>query len=74
MNDNNGFKVITNEKKKDSMTELEERVMGRDDEPAPEDEYGNIHHPKKHLLTGLLYAVAGAAVLAGAALITKLLG
>jgi hypothetical protein len=56
------------------MEELEERVLGRDDEPAPEDEYGNIHHPKKHLLTGLLYAVAGAAVLAGAALITKLLG
>ena len=71
---NNDFNVIANEKKKDSMAELEERVMGRDDEPAPGDEYGNIHHPKKHLLTGLLYAVAGAAVLAGAALITKLLG
>ncbi len=74
MNNTNDLKVITNEKKKNSMEELEERVMGRDDEPAPEDEYGNIHHPKKHLLTGLLYAVAGAAVLAGAALITKLLG
>ena len=32
--------------KKDSMQELEERVMGEDDVPAPEDEYGNIHHPK----------------------------
>ena len=68
------MKVIENEKKKDSMAELEDRVMGRDDRPAPEDEYGNIHHPKKHLLTGLLYALAGAAVLGGAALITKLLG
>ena len=68
------MKVIRNEKKKDSMAELEDRVMARDDEPAPGDEYGNIHHPKKHLLTGLLYALAGAAVLGGAALITKLLG
>ena len=68
------MKVIRNEKKKDSMAELEDRVMGRDDQPAPEDEYGNIHYPKKHLLTGLLYALAGAAVLGGAALITKLLG
>ena len=71
---NNDFKVISNEKKKNSLEELEERVMGKDDEPAPEDEYGNIHHPKKHLLTGLLYALAGAAVLFGAALVTKLLG
>ena len=68
------LKVINNEKKKDSMAELEERVMARNDEPAADDEYGNIHHPKKHLLTGLLYALAGAAVLAGAALITRLLG
>ena len=68
------LKVITNEKKKNSMAELEDRVLGRDDQPAREDEYGNIHHPKKHLLTGLLYTVAGAAVLAGAALITRLLG
>ena len=68
------MKVITNEKKKDSLAELEDRVMARDDEPAPDDEYGNIHHPKKHLLTGLLYALAGAALLGGAALVTKLLG
>ena len=74
MKDTNDLKVIVNEKKKGSMEELEERVLGRDDEPAPEDEYGNIHHPKKHLLTGLLYALAGAAVLAGASLVTKLLG
>ena len=74
MNNANDLKVITNEKKKNSMEELEERVLGKDDEPAPEDEYGNIHHPKKHLLTGLLYALAGAAVLGGAALVTKLLG
>ena len=74
MKDTKDLKVIANEKKKDSMAELEDRVLGRDDEPAPEDEYGNIHHPKKHLLTGLLYALAGAAVLGGAALITKLLG
>ena len=68
------LKVIETPKKKDSMTELEERVLGKDDEPAPGDEYGNIHHPKKHLLTGLLYALAGAAMLFGAALVTKLLG
>ena len=74
MKNTNQLRVITNEKKKNPMEELEERVMGRDDEPAPEDEYGNIHHPKKHLLTGLLYALAGAAVLGGAALVTKLLG
>lgn len=61
-------------KKTDSMDELERRVLGQDDEPAPEDEYGNIHHPKKHLLTGVLYTVAGAALLAGAILITRLLG
>ena len=74
MKNTNQLRVIANEKKKNSMEALEERVMGRDDEPAPEDEYGNIHHPKKHLLTGLLYALAGAAVLGGAALVTKLLG
>ena len=68
------LKVIETPKKKDSMTELEERVLGKDDEPAPGDEYGNIHHPKQHLLTGLLYALAGAAMLFGAALVTKLLG
>ena len=34
------MKVITDRNKKDSMAELEERVMGRDDEPAPDDEYG----------------------------------
>ena len=62
------------QKKTDSMEELENRVMGRDDEPAPEDEYGNIHHPKQHLLTGLLDTVALAAVLAGAALITRFFG
>ena len=70
--------------KKDSMQELEERVMGEDDIPAPEDEYGNIHHPKKKLLTGALYTLALAAVLAAtlalaavlaaAAFFTKLFG
>ena len=57
---------------KDSMQELENRVLARNDEPAPEDEYGNIHHPKKHLLTGVLYVLAMAAVLGGAVLITRL--
>ena len=74
MKNTNQLRVTAHEKKKNSREEREERVMGRDDEPAPEDEYGNIHHPKKHLLTGLLYALAGAAVLGGAALVTKLLG
>jgi len=58
--------------KKDSMQDLENRVMARNDQPAPEDEYGNIHHPKKHLLTGALYVLALAAVLAAAALFTRL--
>ena len=65
---------MAKKKKNDSMQELEDRVMGRDDEPAPEDEYGNIHHPKKHLLTGLLYLLALAAVLAGAILIKRFFG
>ena len=59
---------------KDSLQDLEDRVMARNDEPSPEDEYGNIHHPKKHLLTGLLYTVALAALLGGAILITRLFG
>ena len=61
-------------KKPDSMDELERRVLGEDDVPAPEDEYGNIHHPKKHMLTGVLYTVAGAALLAGAILVSRLFG
>ena len=60
--------------KNDSMHDLEQRVMGRDDVPAPEDEYGNIHHPKKHLLTGVLYTLSLAAVLAAAVLFTRLFG
>ena len=60
--------------KKDSMQELEQRVMGEDDIPAEDDEYGNIHHPKKKLLTGVLYTLALAAVLAAAAFFTKLFG
>jgi len=60
--------------KKDSLQELEERVMGEDDVPSPDDEYGNIHHPKKKLLTGVLYTLALAAVLAAAALFTRLFG
>ena len=58
--------------KKDAMQDLENRVMARDDEPAPEDDYGNIHHPKKPLLTALLYTLALAALLAAAVLFSKL--
>ena len=65
---------MAKKKEKDSMQDLEDRVMGRDDEPAPEDEYGNIHHPKKHLLPGVLYTLAMAALLGGAILITRLFG
>ena len=60
--------------KKDQMKDLEQRVMGQDDIPAPEDEYGNIHHPKKQLLTGVLYALSLAAVLAAAIFFTRLFG
>ena len=59
---------------KDSLQELEQRVMGEDDIPAEDDEYGNIHHPKRKLLTGALYTLALAAVLAAAAFFTKLFG
>ena len=38
------------------------------------EDYGNIHHPKKPLLTGILYTVALAAVIAAAAFFTRLLG
>ena len=62
------------EDKKDAMKELEQRVMGEDDVPAPEDEYGNIHHPKKKLLTGVLYTLSLAAVLAAAIFFTRLFG
>lgn len=58
--------------KKDSMQDLENRIMARDDVPDPEDEYGNIHHPKKHLLTGLLYVLSLGAVLAAAIFFTRL--
>lgn len=38
----------------------------------PEEDYGTIHRPKKPLLTGALYVLALAAVLACAALLTRL--
>ena len=37
------------------------------------EDYGNIHHPKKPLLTALLYTLALAAVLAAAYFFTRLL-
>ena len=37
------------------------------------EDYGNIHHPKKPLLTALLYTLALAAVLAAAAFFTHLM-
>lgn len=44
--------------------------------PAPclpeNDEYGRISHPKKPLVTGTLYAVALAAVVAAAVLLSKI--
>lgn len=40
----------------------------------PPENYGTIHHPRNHLLTGILYTVGLAAVLAAAALFTKLFG
>ena len=36
------------------------------------EDYGNIHHPKKPLLTALLYTLALAALLAAAVLFTRL--
>ena len=40
--------------------------------PPENDEYGRISHPKKPLVTGTLYAVALAAVVAAAVLFTKI--
>lgn len=60
--------------KKNTMKPLEDRFSGEEDMPSPEEEYGSLHHPKKHLLTGLLYTLALLAVLAAGALITRLLG
>ena len=60
--------------KKDTMKPLEDRFSGQDDLPSPEEEYGNLHHPKKQLLTGFLYAVALITVLAAAAFFTRLFG
>ena len=44
--------------------------------PVPEvtEDYGNIHHPKKPLLTAVLYTLALAAVLAAAYFFTRLMG
>ncbi len=38
------------------------------------EDYGNIHHPKKPLLTAVLYTLALAAVLAAAYFFTRLMG
>ena len=38
------------------------------------EDYGNIHHPKKPLLTAVLYTLALAAVLAAAYFFTQLMG
>ena len=40
--------------------------------PLENDEYGRISHPKKPLVTGTLYAVALAAVVAAAVLLSKI--
>ena len=40
--------------------------------PPENDEYGRISHPKKPLVTGTLYAVALAAVVAAAVLLSKI--
>jgi hypothetical protein len=51
---------------------LLDRELPKPITPEPEEDYGSIHHPKKPLLTGVLYVLALAAVLACAALLTRL--
>ena len=76
-------KIVEYQKK---LTELKERGISEEDAvaqlqkdlplpspvPPENNEYGRISHPKMPLVTGTLYAVALAAVLAAAVLFTKL--
>ena len=76
-------KIVEYQKK---LTALKERGLSEEDAvaqlqkdlplpspvPPENNEYGRISHPKKPLVTGTLYAVALAAVIAAAVLFTKL--
>ena len=54
------------------MARLESELPLPSPVPPENDEYGRISHPKKPLVTGTLYAVALAAVVAAAVLLSKI--
>ena len=54
------------------MAQLENELPLPSPVPPENDEYGRISHPKKPLVTGTLYAVALAAVVAAAVLLSKI--
>lgn len=65
--------------KEAGLTEEEAVALLEQEFPLPmpmaevTEDYGNIHHPKKPLLTAVLYTLALAAVLAAAAFFTRLM-
>jgi len=74
------FQKRLTEMKKSGLSEAEAVARLETELPLPppvaaeDEDYGSIHHPKKPLLTALLYVAALAAVLLAAAFFTRLLG
>ena len=56
----------------EAVAQLESELPLPSPVPPENDEYGRISHPKKPLVTGTLYAVALAAVVAAAVLLSKI--
>ena len=56
----------------EAVAQLESELPLPSPAPPENDEYGRISHPKKPLVTGTLYAVALAAVVAAAVLLSKI--
>ncbi len=56
----------------EAVAELEKDLPLPSPVPPENNEYGRISHPKKPLVTGTLYAVALAGILAAAVLLSKI--
>jgi uncharacterized membrane protein len=56
----------------EAVAELEKDLPLPNPVPPENNEYGRISHPKKPLVTGTLYAVALAGILAAAILLSKI--
>lgn len=56
----------------EAVARLEKELPLPSPVPPEDNEYGRISHPKKPLVTGTLYAVALAAVVAAAVLFTRI--